>query len=78
MLSNEEQTDLVDLTWHWEDAYSFQVTDGVWQAIPAGDPAGVLTADSAWELREKVRRDYAARQSAARSSEGYLQERSST
>lgn len=74
MLSKEEQTDLLDLTWHWENAYSFQVTDGVWRAIPADDPACVLTADSAWELREKVRTDYAAR----RPPQGYLQERMST
>jgi hypothetical protein len=78
MLSNEEQADLVDLTWHWDTVYSFKVIDGVWQAIPVADPAGILTADSAWELREKVRTDYAARKSAAPPPPGYLQERMST
>jgi hypothetical protein len=74
MLSPEEQADLLDLTWHWETAYSFKVVDGVWQAIPAGDTAGVLTAESACQLREKVRADYAAR----RPPQGYLQDRMST
>jgi hypothetical protein len=74
MLSKEEQSDLLDLTWHWEDAYEFQVVDGVWRAIPAGDPAGVLTADSAWELREHVRTDYAERQSSARDAHRNLHE----
>ena len=78
MLSKEEQSDLLDLTWHWESAYEFRVVDGVWQATPAGDPVGMLTADSAWELREKVRADYAARQCAARKAQEYLEERMST
>jgi hypothetical protein len=78
VLSPEEQADLIDLTWHWETAYSFKVVDSEWQAIPAGDPAEVLTADSAWELREKVRADYAVRQSSAQPTLGYLQERMST
>jgi nitroimidazol reductase NimA-like FMN-containing flavoprotein (pyridoxamine 5'-phosphate oxidase superfamily) len=78
MLSNEEEADLRDLAWHWEDAYEFRVVDGVWQAIPAGDPAGLLTADAAWELREKVRADYAAHKAAAQSTQAHLQERMST
>jgi hypothetical protein len=71
VLSEQEQADLLDLTRRWEGAYSFKITDAVWQAIAAGDPAGVLTAESAWELREKVRADYAARKSAAQSTHGY-------
>jgi hypothetical protein len=78
MLSNEEVADLRDLTWHWEGAYDFKIVDAVWQAIPAGDPAGLLTADSAWDLREKVRLDYAARKSAAQAPQSDLQERMST
>jgi hypothetical protein len=62
VLSKEDQSSLLDLTWHWESAYAFSVVEGVWQAVPAVDPSPVLTADTADELREKVRQDYACRQ----------------
>jgi hypothetical protein len=62
MLSKEDQSALLDLTWHWESAYTFCVTDGIWQAVPAVDPSAVLTADTAHELRAKVRQDYTSRQ----------------
>ncbi len=62
MLSKEDQSSLLDLTWHWESAYGFSVIEGVWQAVPAIEPSAVLTADTAEELREKVRHDYASRQ----------------
>jgi hypothetical protein len=62
MLTREEQSDLIDLTWRWETAYTFAAVDGIWTATPAGNPAGVLSADSAAQLREKVRVDYAGRQ----------------
>jgi nitroimidazol reductase NimA-like FMN-containing flavoprotein (pyridoxamine 5'-phosphate oxidase superfamily) len=61
MLSKEDQSALLDLTWHRESAYSFTVTEGLWQAVPAIEPSAVLTADTAEELREKVRNDYASR-----------------
>jgi hypothetical protein len=58
-LTSIEQTALRDLAWHWEDAYErFTVTDGVWQASPVGEPGRVITAESAQELREKIRADY--------------------
>ena len=62
MLSKEDQSSLLDLAWHWESAYTFSVIDGVWQAVPAVEPCAVLTAETAEELREKVRQDYASRQ----------------
>jgi hypothetical protein len=62
MLSKEDQSALLDLTWHWESAYAFSVVEGVWQAVPAIEPSAVLTADTPEELREKVRHDYASRQ----------------
>ncbi len=62
MLSKAEQSDLLDMTWHWETAYRFEVIDGTWRAIPLSDPTGVLTAGTASELRELVRRDYGKRQ----------------
>ena len=62
MLSKEDQSALLDLTWHWESAYAFSVVEGIWQAVPAIEPATVLSADTAEQLREKVRQDYASRQ----------------
>jgi hypothetical protein len=62
-LSASEQSALSDLAWHWEGAYErFAVADGVWQASPANEPGRVITARTAWELREKLRADYADRQ----------------
>jgi hypothetical protein len=77
MLNPADEASLRDLTCHWEGAYTFAVMDDTWTAMPTDDPANVLMADSAFELRELVRRDYAARQS-ARNVAGYLQERMST
>jgi hypothetical protein len=76
-LTPSEQSTLTQLSWHWEGGYeNFTVTgDGIWQASPVGEPATVLTAGSAEELREKIRADYAGRQ--ARRNAG-LHERMST
>ncbi len=60
MLSREEQDDVAGLSWNWENAYEFKIEDGVWVAISVADPATVLTADSADELRLLVRADYFA------------------
>jgi nitroimidazol reductase NimA-like FMN-containing flavoprotein (pyridoxamine 5'-phosphate oxidase superfamily) len=62
MLSKEDQSSLLDLTWHWESAYAFSVVEGEWRAVPATEPSAVLTAETSEELREKVRQDYASRQ----------------
>lgn len=70
MLTKEEQSDLLNLAWNWDTVYRFEVIDGVWKAILALDPAIVLTADSADDLRQKVREDYAIRQRAARPAVG--------
>ena len=70
MLSREDQSALLDLTWHWESAYAFSVVEAVWQAVPAIEPSAVLTADTAEELREKVRHDYASRQASMRPNRG--------
>ena len=61
MLTREEQTSLISLSWHWEGSYTFQVVDGIWQATPLDDPAGMLTADTAEDLRHQVRMDHARR-----------------
>jgi hypothetical protein len=62
MLTPDEEADLRDLSRHWEESYTFRVTDRVWTAAPLTDPSAVLTADSAHELRELVLRDYGQRQ----------------
>jgi hypothetical protein len=77
MLTNEEQSDLLALAWHWDGSYRFQITDGVWSATLVSDPTCVLTAESAGELRELVRNDYADRRAAAKDPV-YLSERMST
>lgn len=66
MLDKEDQSSLLDLAWHWESAYSFSVVEGEWRAVPAADPSEVLTADTAEDLRDKVRNDYASRQATPR------------
>src|ERR1700689_3203800 len=32
MLTQDEEADLRELSWHWDEAYAFRVTDGVWTA----------------------------------------------
>ncbi len=61
MLSTDEQTTLNDLRWRWQDAYCVNFTDGVWSAVPFDDRTILLTADTAMELRDKIRYDYAER-----------------
>jgi hypothetical protein len=81
LLSREEQEDLAGLDWNWSGAYTFQVADGVWVATSVSNPAAVLTADSADELRRLVRADYFTRRPAGASgvpATDYLQERMST
>jgi hypothetical protein len=46
------------LSWNWSGAYTFALGDGVWSATAVEDPATVLTAESAEELRRLVRADY--------------------
>ena len=81
MLSRDDQDDLAGLAWNWSGAYEFKVEDAVWVATSVADPATVLTADSAEELRRLVRADYFA---SSRTGAGrvpvtdYLQERMST
>jgi hypothetical protein len=77
MLNPTDEAALCDLSWHWENAYTFAVVDDTWTASPADNPADILTAESSWELRELVRADYAERHPVVRTN-GYLQERMST
>jgi hypothetical protein len=77
MLKPTDEAALRDLSWHWENVYTFAVVDNTWTAIPADNPADILTAESASELRELIRADYAGRHPVALTN-GYLQERMST
>jgi hypothetical protein len=61
VLTPEEELDLVGIRWHWESAYTVGLDDGVWTAVPHADPATILTADNADELRRLVRADYFGR-----------------
>ncbi len=61
MLSREDQDDLAGMTWHWGGAYQIALSEGTWRAIAHADPQAVLTGDSADELRDKIRSDYAQR-----------------
>jgi hypothetical protein len=66
MLSAWDEASLKSLSWHWGEVYDIAVSDGIWSAVPIGDPAGAITAGSAAELREAVRCDYAERAEAKR------------
>jgi hypothetical protein len=59
-LTEVEEADLRDLTWHW-DNYSVRVADGKWHASPLRDPAAILTADSAHDLRRLIRDEHLRR-----------------
>jgi hypothetical protein len=61
VLTLEEELDLTGIRWHWGSAYGVGLGDGVWTAIPHVEPATVLTADSADELRALIRADYTRR-----------------
>ena len=61
MLDSDAQTTLTDLRWHWEDAYQIDCRDGAWLAVSLSDPFVTISRDSAAELREALRQDYAAR-----------------
>jgi hypothetical protein len=61
MLDRDAQTTLTDLRWNWEDAYRVDCRDGVWLAVCLIDPFVTISCDSAAELREALRQDYAER-----------------
>ena len=61
MLSQEDQTSLIWLQWHWEKHYVIRVMDGEWQAYAADAPLEVLSANSAMELRDRMKDDFAER-----------------
>jgi hypothetical protein len=52
---------LDDLRFHWSEAYEITASRGTWQAAPKADPAAVLTAATAADLRKAIRADYGTR-----------------
>lgn len=50
--------DLVELLWHWGDAYL--IADGRWWTAARYDGRGTLKAATADDLLGKIRADYAA------------------
>jgi hypothetical protein len=74
MLSEEDRQALIVLQWHWDGYYKIAVADGVWRAQRLDQPARFITADSARELRQMMKDDYAelvtARHQDARHAEG--------
>lgn len=57
MITDTESATLFDLSYHWGTAFTFAVTDGVWQATCAAT-LEILQADNPHQLREQVRRYY--------------------
>lgn len=56
-----EQAELADLGRHWGDSYAISLCDGTWTAYPYDCPSELLTAASAAELRDLIRRTYRGR-----------------
>jgi hypothetical protein len=62
LVTAAEQAALADLGFHWGEHYEISVNDnGTWRANPIRDRSSVIIANSATELREKIRLDYADR-----------------
>jgi hypothetical protein len=56
-----ERIQLSGLRLHWEEFYQLSTSDGVWLAARLDDQAVLLTADSAADLRDQMREDFARR-----------------
>jgi hypothetical protein len=63
LLSGQELQSLACLQWHYDREYVIAVTGGAWQARRRNREGEseivILTAQSAFELRDKIRGDYA-------------------
>ena len=49
------------LRWHWGEAYTITVGDGLWRAWRLDRIGGVLEADTPEELRQAILDDYTTR-----------------
>jgi hypothetical protein len=59
-MNRAQAFDLADLMFHWDTAYKIDFDGALWTAARANNLSHVLTADSADELRQKIRLDYSA------------------
>lgn len=57
-MTSDEATDLLHLRCLWQEAYAITMSDGVWIARRHDNPARVLTARTAPDLRWQIRNDY--------------------
>jgi hypothetical protein len=63
-ISASDATSLWQLRVQWEDVYAISFRDGTWSASPFSRRTHLITADTAFGLREAMRADYAAALSA--------------
>jgi hypothetical protein len=61
---------LTSLRMHWGGYYVISLADGVWRAARVSNSAIVLTADSARELRDRMKDDYAGQAGTRQPGEG--------
>jgi hypothetical protein len=59
MLTGDDHRSLIWLQTNWGGYYMISLADGVWRAVRISNPAVVLTADSARQLRDLLRDDHA-------------------
>lgn len=59
-MTSEDATALFQLRCRWQDIYTIALRDDIWSAWRLDSPVTILTADTAPELRELLRDDYAA------------------
>jgi hypothetical protein len=59
-MSATDAAALQDIGFHWDTAYAIDSDGEVYTAARIGSPHHVVTADTAAELREAIRRDYFA------------------
>jgi hypothetical protein len=59
-LTEADTSELSDIGWHWERAYTVSHDGNVYAAARIGYPEHVLTADTPGELRSMIRSDYLA------------------
>jgi hypothetical protein len=57
-ISECDRSKLADLGSHWGEAYVLGFDGDTWSASPFTDPAVILTADTADDLRLRIRDDY--------------------
>lgn len=57
-MTRAHASELADLAFHWDEAYVIDFDGTAFTAARMGEPAKMLTADTPWSLRLKIREDY--------------------